>query len=118
MPSMPTTHLPEVATQVHLLPGQATGCFGGYRLDDVDQFVSAGIVERPPGGRQRSDGFKGQFLARLDTCGVHCILLCSEHFIFSIACKQQGIEVRGDIKLTEKLDALPPKKKRIRALDL
>ena len=27
-----------------------------------------------------------------------------------------GIEIRGDIKLTEKLDALPPKKKRIRAL--
>lgn len=26
----------------------------------------------------------------------------------------QGIEIRGDLALTEKLDALPPKKKRIR----
>ena len=26
----------------------------------------------------------------------------------------RGIEIRGDLALTEKLDALPPKKKRIR----
>ena len=37
------------------------------------------------------------------TCGV-------------LAPLQRGIEIRGDLALTEKLDALPPKKKRIRNL--
>lgn len=34
--------------------------------------------------------------------------------IIIISASPRGIEIRGDLALTEKLDALPPKKKRMR----
>ena len=61
----------------------------------------------------------------MDTDVIHihkereCLQIYAFYFLASDSkdlFRSRGIEVRGDIKLTERLDVLPPKKKRMRNL--